>query len=389
MKSFIILFFISFSSISQNTQTVNNFKPTLKMEGRIMFDFEFLNAGDYHLSGNEFRRMRLAAKGQATKEISYKAEFDFAGGDVNFRDVYLKYSIAHKMGSIIIGSFTEPTSLDNMTSSKYITFLERSMLSNTQPFKYNTGFMYDNQQIFKGKLGVQLAYTFNGYLNNKEAYIDKDLYGGANIIARLNTHFFDFNKSKKVVHLGVNYEYRNNNENYQYAFRQENHLGNKIVVETTNFKHTSDVGLELAAVFKSFSFQAEYENSKIITYNETFKNLAYYGFVSYFITGENRPYKNGAFGKVKPKKDFLKNNGIGAIELTARYSAIDLTNYKGADTGDLIGNLTLGFNWYLSNNTRVMYNYVSTNYHNYIDANVLTYRNENIKGHLLRFQVFF
>ena len=390
MKSFVFFLFISVSIFSQTNQTAVKFKPTVKMEGRIMFDFEFLKAGDYNLAGNEFRRMRLAAKGSVTEEVSYKAEFDFAGGNVNFRDVYLKYKLPKKNGAIFIGSFTEPSSLNNMTSSKYITFFERSMLSNTQPFKYNTGFMYENQQLLNGKLGLQLAYTFNGYLKNKEAYKDTDLNGGANFVARVTTHLLEDKTKHQVLHLGLNYEYRDNNTaEYAYNFRQENHLGNKVKVAVTDFKNTSDVGVELASTFGSLSFQTEYELSSIVTNSETYNINAYYGFVSYFLTGEHRPYKNGSFGKVKPKKEFLKNKGLGALELVARFSVMDLTNYKGTNTGDKINNITLGFNWYLSKNTRVMYNFTSTNFNDYTDSHVATYNNENLKGHLIRFQVFF
>jgi phosphate-selective porin OprO/OprP len=389
MKSFIFFLLISVSIFSQTNQTTV-FKPSVKMEGRIMFDFEFLKAGDYKLSGNEFRRMRLAAKGSVTEEISYKAEFDFAGGNVNFRDVYLKYKLPKKNGAIFIGSFTEPSSLNNMTSSKYITFFERSMLSNTQPFKYNTGFMYENQQLLEGKLGLQLAYTFNGYLKNKEAYKDTDLDGGANFIARVTTHLLDNKEKHQVLHLGLNYEYRDNNSGeYSYSLRQENHLGNKVKVAVSDFKNTSDIGFELASTFGSFSFQTEYELSSIITNSETYTNNAYYGFVSYFVTGEHRPYKNGSFGKIKPKKEFLKDKGLGALELVARYSVMDLTNYQGTNTGDKINNITLGFNWYLSKNTRVMYNFTSANFNDYTDIYVTTYNDENLKGHLVRFQVFF
>ncbi len=389
MKSFIFFLLISVSIFSQTNQTTV-FKPSVKMEGRIMFDFEFLKAGDYKLSGNEFRRMRLAAKGSVTEEISYKAEFDFAGGNVNFRDVYLKYKLPKKNGAIFIGSFTEPSSLNNMTSSKYITFFERSMLSNTQPFKYNTGFMYENQQLLEGKLGLQLAYTFNGYLKNKEAYKDTDLDGGANFIARVTTHLLDNKEKHQVLHLGLNYEYRDNNSGeYSYSLRQENHLGNKVKVAVSDFKNTSDIGFELSSTFGSFSFQTEYELSSIITNSETYTNNAYYGFVSYFVTGEHRPYKNGSFGKIKPKKEFLKNKGLGALELVARYSVMDLTNYQGTNTGDKINNITLGFNWYLSKNTRVMYNFTSANFNDYTDIYVTTYNDENLKGHLVRFQVFF
>ncbi len=374
-----------FSSLlnAQESKKTTPFKSTLKIEGRIMYDFNFLSAGNYNFSGNEFRRVRLAAKGKIAKNVSYKAEFDFAGGKVNFRDVYIKYNFKGNNGNLILGSFTEPSSLDNMTSSKYITFFERSMMSNTQPFKYNAGIMYDNQKLFDGKMGLQLAYTFNG--DKAKAFKDTSVDGGANFIARVTTAVLKDKETNRVVHLGMNYEYRNNDSgSYKYKFRTENHMGDKTTVDVGGvFKNTSDIGFELATTFNALSIQGEYEMGSITNDIDTYKSNGYYGFVSYFLTGEHRPYKNSSFGRVKPKKD-IDNGGFGAIELVARYSVIDFSSYPGVTTNNKIANLTLGFNWYLNSKMRIMYNYTNGDYND-----IATYGTDNLKGHLIRFQVDF
>jgi len=377
---------ISYTVTAQDTKKEDTFKPTMKIEGRIMFDFNFLSAGDYNFAGNEFRRVRLAAKGKVTNNIGYKAEFDFAGGEVNFRDVYLKYSLPNSKGNVILGSFTEPSSLNNMTSSKYITFFERSMLSNTQPFKYNAGIMYDNQKLFDGKMGLQVAYTFNG--DKSKAFKDTSVDGGVNFIARATTAILKDSEKKQVVHLGVNYERRDNDsDSYKYKFRTENHMGNKTTVEAPGiFENTSDIGFEIASTFGSLSIQGEYEISSIKTDLDTYKTNGYYAFVSYFITGEHRPYKNSSFGRVKPKKIFGKDSGLGALELVARYSSMDFSSWNAADSDDKISNITVGFNWHLNNNTRVMYNFVSGDHGNLAPAN---YNDDNLTGHLIRFQIDF
>lgn len=379
---------------AQETKT-ESFKKTFKMEGRIMYDFNFLSAGeDYNYAGNEFRRVRLAAKGKVAKNIGYKAEFDFAGGKLGFRDVYLKFALPSSLGAVKVGSFTEPSSLDNMTSSKYITFFERSMMSNTQPFKYNAGFMYDNQKLLDGKMGIQMSYTFNG--DKSAAYLDKSIKDGANFVARLTGVVLQDKESNRVVHIGANYENRkNDSDSYSYKFRAENHMGHKYKASATGvFENTSDIGFELASTFGPFSIQGEYEMSSIKTDIDTYDASGYYAFASFFVTGEHRPYKKGTFGRVKPKKQFcLKDGGYGAFELVARLSTMDYSTinlgYTNSDDVDYsidkISNITAGFNWYLNNNTRVMYNYTSGAFDGenpYGDGN-------NLTGHLLRFQVDF
>jgi len=397
--SILSLLFTGLGFQSVNAQDDAPFKKTFKMEGRIMYDFTFLSAdaavegGEaYSFAGNEFRRTRLAVKGKVAKNIGYKAEFDFAGGKMGFRDVFLKFSLPSKMGAVKVGSFSEPSSLDNMTSSKYITFMERSMMSHTQPFKYNAGFMYDNQNLLDGKMGLQMSYTFGG--DKAKAYKDGYLKEGANFVGRLTGVAFQNKESNQVVHLGINFENRvTDSGEYGYKFRLENHMGDKFGAGTDDLKNAQDLGFELGTTFGSLSVQAEYEMSTINTNaedNNAYSSVGYYGFVSYFLTGEHRPYKKSSFGRVKPKKNFcIKDGGFGAFELVARYSAMDYSAYPGVSelekNDNVISNITAGFNWYLNANTRIMYNYTNGDFHDieaYGEGN-------NLSGHLVRFQIDF
>jgi phosphate-selective porin OprO/OprP len=84
-----------------------------------------------------------------------------------------------------------------------------------------------------------------------------------------------------------------------------------------------------------------------------------YAFVSYFLTGEHRPYDlgNGRFGRVKPRANFDPTRGDwGAWEIATRYSYLDLNDRD--LTGGRLWNLTAGINWYLYPNLRLMFNYV-------------------------------
>ena len=101
---------------------------------------------------------------------------------------------------------------------------------------------------------------------------------------------------------------------------------------------------------------------------------------SYLITGETRKYahKTGGFRAVTPDRNFRsKDNGLGAWEVAIRYSTIDLND--GIVQGGQLDDVTLGLNWYLNFNTRVMFNYVMADLKGVGDVNIFQ----------TRFQIFF
>ena len=109
---------------------------------------------------------------------------------------------------------------------------------------------------------------------------------------------------------------------------------------------------------------------------------AYYVMGSYFLTGESRPYSGGAFGRPKPKRKFdLKKGTMGAVEVAARMSRVDLSD--GDFDGGVERNWTLGLNWYPHNNARVTFNYVAA----YLDRGDLDDELTTIVS--MRFQVDF
>ena len=72
---------------------------------------------------------------------------------------------------------------------------------------------------------------------------------------------------------------------------------------------------------------------------------------SYFLTGESRSYEKGRFGKIKPHAK------SGAYELLARYSVLDAQDNN---AGVEATNITLGINYYMNKQTRLMANYINT-----------------------------
>lgn len=343
-----------------------NFK--LKIGGRIQTDWATIDPDseleDYFPelkgTGVEFRRARLYTSGTVYGSVDFKVQYDFAGGDADFKDVYLGLKGVPGVGHIKVGHFKEPFSLEELTSSKYITFMERSLPNAFSPSR-NTGLMLHNPVLDK-----RMTWAV-GYFYNTDDYGDTfEGYSNTNLTARLTGLPWYTEDGEKLLHLGLSYSSQSRDEaktTVRYRARPECHLSPDRLVDTGSIAAdgVSLINPEVALVFGPFSLQAEYTTASVDSTAENGPEFSgYYVYASYFLTGEHRNYKTSeaAFDRVKPRNNFhSKNGGAGAWEIALRHSHIDL-NDEGI-SGGKENNTTLGVSWYLNPNTRVMFNYVS------------------------------
>jgi len=336
-----------------------------KIGGRIMNDWAWFDVDDEidnvageNEDGTEFRRARLYFAGEIYENVIFKAQYDFAGGDTDFSDVYIGLKKLGPLGTFRVGHMFEPVGLEELTSSKYITFMERSLTSVFIPGR-NTGFQLNNT-CADGKMTWAVG-----------AFHDTDDFGDSdgdnwNISTRLTGT--PLVTDDALVHLGFSYRYGvPDDTELRLRQRPSAHMATRWVdtqdagvdmaIDTTN-----TFGGEVAAVVGPASFQAEYFNmvtesgSGAAVDDPNFQGFYVMG--SVFVTGESRGYdaKHGTFDRVHPHSNFGLDNGPGAIELALRFASIDLTD-SGAAGGEM-WDLTAGVNWYLNPNTRVMLNYV-------------------------------
>ena len=367
-----------------------NFK--LKFGGRIHLDHVYfsqdndLDAAFGELEskdGTEFRRARLFMSGVLYKNVEFKLQLDFAGGSARMKDAYIGVKNIPIVGRIRVGHMKEPLRFDALTSSKYITFMERAIPSDIANER-NNGILLMND-FFDNKLSIQTGVFRNadGFGNDKEAARDIAW------TSRISTLAINNIEKDQLLHFGFSYSYRKPDKNeYKISVRPKSHLANKYIstgnidgVETVNI-----INFEAAFTSGPFTFQGEYLASSVkqelTNLSETYNFNNYYGQISYFLTGEHRPYKNSyaAFGRLKPKKVFM-NGGTGAWELALRYTHTDL-NSKSINGGEQ-WDMTFGTNWYLNSATRIMFNYVWT------DINKKDIGSGNLNIFEVRFQIDF
>lgn len=110
--------------------------PTVKVNGVFQSDFGWINQSDASFArygkikdGADFRRARLAASGALTDVNNYFFQMDFAAfGRPTFTDVWVEQTDLPILGSIRVGQWKQPFSLEVVSSFRYTTFAERSVL---------------------------------------------------------------------------------------------------------------------------------------------------------------------------------------------------------------------------------------------------------------------
>lgn len=303
--------------------------------GRAMFDgATFDNDGVAHDGGWEIRRLRFYGQG-TIGDYKGKVQIDFSGGDVSIKDAYIAKKAVG--GSVTLGHFKQPIGLEGLTSSKYITFMERGFGSETIATSRKMGAGYNRHGN---------NYSFAASLYDTEDLDEGDaVESGTGVGARLT--WAPHTDHGNVTHFGVSLA-QENNSTFAAKVRPEAHLGEKLTLADLGSGDVHKHGLEFALVRGPFSFQTEYMGAKADPEGGSEEELrAFYAQGSWFVNG-TRAYKakKGAFDRVKPV------NGC-AYELALRYDEVE-----NKDTGVEADAITLGLNIHTTSHTRWMFNLV-------------------------------
>jgi len=342
----------------------------LKFGGRIQNDWAVVDlneplesaiGGEGH--GTEMRRARIFLSGTVYDRLIFKAQYDFANtgnGETDLKDVYMGLKDLGPLGTVLVGHQKEPLSLEEMTSSKYVTFMERGLTSTFSPER-NTGF-----SAFNNHLDKRIFWHAGAFLYANDSAFSFEDDGNWDLTGRLVGVPLYEDGGERVVHLGFGYSHQfraGSDFMLRYRQRPESHLA-PYLANTGSTIPTNDVDIinpEIAIVWGPASFQGEYTRSWARgddgMRDTTF--WAAYAELSYFLTGEHRNYElgEGQFGRVKPNANFNPLQGDwGAFQLATRFSYLDL-NDEFARGGEM-WDITAGLNWHLYPNTRVSLNYV-------------------------------
>lgn len=370
----------------------------IAVEGRVYGDMRFwLNDESSHSNTFLVRTARLTAAGSLYKYYKFKVEADFGDGQAQLKDGYIEAAYIKPL-NIRFGQFKEPFSLEENTSSRYIDFVERSMLNGLVPAR-DVGCMIHgslyNDQIIYGIGG------FNGNgVNTTDNSDDKDLafrlvlspFLGQEGNLFQNFHFggaFTYGYQDKFVS--------------DFKLRSESRSTILQIAKDTPYDSRMRWGTELAYTYGPFSLKAEYVRTEFGDVKNTKTGVvedydinAYYITLGYFLTGEEKAWKQGNFSRTKPRKNFDPFKGTwGAWEVLFRYSRLDADKdlfkngiCSASKYTDEATSYSFGINWYLNPMVVMKLNYIHSKYDDHLPGkNGKTYDSENFIT--TRFQIEF
>ncbi len=354
----------------------------ITLGGKIHYDWGYIDedsdvgqfVGEDFGSGSKMRRARLFVEGTLYKDIDFKAEYGFSGGEVEVKDLYLGMKNLPYLGSIKVGHTKEPFSLEEITTGSEVTFMERSLPNALVPGR-NIGFLVNNF-LFERRLGISAGF-FSETDNKGNGFGENDRY---NLTCRITTLPWYQDNGGKLFLIGSSYSHKfmDRGTPVRYRARPETHLTGTRFADTGLIPSDGVdlVGAESALVYNSLSLQSEYIHSFVNPeQGSTLDFDGFYIYGSYFLTGEHRPYDilKESFGRVKPYKDFHPaGKGWGAWEIALRYSYLDLDDAE--IEGGVLNEYTAGLNWYLNPFSRIMFDYIHSHINSIGDTNIFQSR---------------
>ena len=371
--------------------------PNVKINGVFQADFGWNRQDQNSINhygnikdGVDFRRARLAASGALTDVNNYFFQMDFAFfGKPTFTDVWVEQTDLPILGNVRVGQWKQPFSLEVVSSFRYTTFAERSVLF--QPF---TPFRHLGAGFYNRNDSLTATWAGSVFAAGQDQYGGSISTAGGVGTAERFTYLPQYDEEsdgRYYLHLGAGHyfsapsdhavNFRTVPEIYIGAYNQAGSAANQqpvptnitgmpffVATGTLPVYYYNVLGNELLWVRGPWSLQTE---SMVNFVNQTGPNpnLTFWGGyaqIGYFLTGEHRPYdrKAGAIDRIKPFENFFRVrgdrgftcSGSGAWEVATRISHLTLND--GPVRGGTITDLTAGLNWYLNPYVKWQFNYI-------------------------------
>jgi phosphate-selective porin OprO/OprP len=355
----------------------------LKFGGHVQLDYINWANADSAITGPaaapgtkdyfEFRRLRLMAEGKGYGNLDFRLQMTLepetvgeSGGAAtspDVKDAYLSMNDIPWLGRFRIGNFFVPFSLEQVTNDTFNVFMERSIPSQ--------GVFAADREVgiafYNASEDQNVTWSYGAFFDSisdtlKERIDDNQGYRLSGRVTWL-PYYDEASNGRYLVHVGAGVLYTDDQDNkVRFRARPQVHEGPRLIDSgILNATSYTTGNLESAVVWGPVTVQSEAFLSRVnLSLTDPATIGGAYTHLSYFLTGENRIFErfgqHGAqFGRNVPNKIFsLSEGGWGAWEAKARWSYLNLNDLNRGEYNDL----TVGMNWYWTDRTRVMFDWI-------------------------------
>lgn len=341
----------------------------IKIRGLLQGDGRFFLDGVPAGNNDTFllRTARPIIEGSLGKLVGFRFTPEFAGDSATIVDAYvdLRFNPAY---TVRAGKFTSPVGLERLQSSSALSEVERALPSELAPNR-DIGVQLQGD-VAEGRFGYAIG-VFNGTVDGRDAVTTNP----DNEFEYAGRVFFEPFKNDANALSGLGFgigasvgDKRGSGNNFLPRYRTPGQ------VQFFNYRAAALADGQQSRLSpqgyyyrNAFGLLAEYIVSKqevsIGGVREELSNKAWQATASYVLTGEDASYR----GVVKPSHPFSPGTGgWGAFEVVGRYGVLEVDDdafplfADPAVSASEAASWTVGLNWYLNSNLKLVLNYLHT-----------------------------
>lgn len=348
----------------------------IRLRGLIQGDGRFFLDDQAPAQNDTFliRTARPIIEGSLGKLVGFRLTPEFAGDNASIVDAYvdLRFNPAY---TLRVGKFTSPVGLERLQSSSALSAVERSLPSELAPNR-DIGVQLQGD-VADGRFSYALG-VFNGTVDGRDAVTSNP----DNEFEYAGRVFFEPFRSDASAWSGLGFglgasigDKRGSGNNFLPRYRTAGQAQffayrSAVNADGEHFRLSPQAYYYLGR----FGLLGEYIQSRqeVVVASganagrrDKLENTAWQATAQWVLTGEDAGYR----GVVKPSRPFRPGEeGWGAFELIARYGALDIDDdafplfADAATSARQARNWTLGLNWYLTSNLKLVFNYLDTTF---------------------------
>ena len=358
-------------------------KSNFSVNGRIQADYRQFDTPTAAGTGSgansdtfDLRRTYLTAKGTFRNFINFEATINPAGAGAGSTTIstlkyyWLEAAFSDKF-KVRAGQFKAPMGFDVLTSSRFSDMTERDM-STYLTQSINKGVMVHGVPTTGVTYALMLSNGGLTYEAGETAIENSNTWDGKSVTGRLTANIAEIMGNKEAIaHLGAAYGVDTNLPTGTTAIRTSARGTTFFTSPSLVNPNIDRMGLEGVFAYGPYKLQTEYTRASYQVEGVNDRDIdGYYANISWMVTGEKYAdaYKNGLMDRMRPLKDYtgLDSSGWGAWEVGFRYSKIDANDFEPQITATAaatkVDAYTAGIKWIIDPNTRVLFNYIYTDY---------------------------